>query len=109
MAHRVHVLCRPEVTPGFALAGLQASAAIGGADAAEVLRALATDPTVGVVLLQDDLLRELPAGTMTALERRPLPVVVPFPGPKVGTSEAGPEAYIVELLQQAVGYRVRLR
>jgi hypothetical protein len=36
-------------------------------------------------------------------------MVVPFPAPTWTERAAGPEAYILEILRQAIGYRVRLR
>jgi hypothetical protein len=41
--------------------------------------------------------------------RRSLPVLIPFPGPAWVERPAAAEAYIVELLRQVIGYRVRLR
>jgi hypothetical protein len=35
-------------------------------------------------------------------------MVVPFPGPTWVAPPEGPEAFIAELLRQAIGYRVRL-
>jgi hypothetical protein len=51
--------------------------------------------------LPDELQREF--------GRRPLPMLVPFPGPVWEVQEESAEAYVVELLRQVVGYRVRLR
>jgi hypothetical protein len=34
-------------------------------------------------------------------------MVVPFPSPSWTAPAEGPEAYIAELLRQAIGYRVR--
>jgi len=36
-------------------------------------------------------------------------MVVPFPEPSWEAAGAAPEAYIVELLRQVIGYRVRLK
>ena len=43
------------------------------------------------------------------LARRPLPMIVPFPGPQWQRERRAPDAYIVELLRQVIGYRVRLK
>ena len=50
----------------------------------------------------------LPDDVRLELGRRPLPMVVPFPGPQWGGRREA-EAYIVELLRQVIGYRVRLK
>lgn len=108
MSHRVRVLCRPAVAPGFRLAGVDASEARDGESAAAVLSDLRKDPEVGVVLVQDDLHETLPPELLAAMEREALPIVAPFPGP---VPEARPtaEGYVVDLLRRAIGYRVKLR
>ena len=107
--HEVRVLCRPATAAGFGLAGLTAVCADRGPDAADRLRELASDTTVGVILMEDSLHRTLDDELRRSLNRRPLPMVVPFPGPTWTESTEAAEAYIVELLRQVVGYRVRLR
>jgi vacuolar-type H+-ATPase subunit F/Vma7 len=63
---------------------------------------------VGVVLLEDRLYDDLPEETRRAISSSPLPMVVPFPGPTWAVRPPA-EEYIVELLRQAIGYRVRIR
>lgn len=108
MSHRVEVLCRPEVAAGFELAGLRPVEVSDPADGVARLRELLRDPAAGVVLVEESFYDALPEDVRLELGRRPLPMVVPFPGPQW---EARPEAeaYIVELLRQVIGYRVRLR
>jgi vacuolar-type H+-ATPase subunit F/Vma7 len=69
---------------------------------------LSREPEVGVVLVEEDLFEALPEELHRSLERQPLPIVVPFPGP-TWVKRPPPEAYVVELLRRAIGYRVRLR
>jgi len=103
----VRVVCRPEVAPGFELAGLRADTAIDGASARLRLAALADDPAVGIVLLEERLLRALPVEFAQRLERQPRPLVATFPSPHFGAEPAA-EAAVLELLRRAIGYRVRL-
>jgi vacuolar-type H+-ATPase subunit F/Vma7 len=105
----IRVLCRPPLAAGFALAGLHAASVAGGAEAAERVRAIARDPDVGVLLVEDTLHDALPPELRRQLARRPLPMVVPFPGPTWAERAAAAEAYVVELLRQVIGYRVRVR
>lgn len=109
MAYAVHILSRPEVALGFALAGLSAEAVSSVDAGVKRLSELAGSAEVGVILVQDDLYDALPDDVVRELGRRPLPMVVPFPGPAWGERLEGAEAFIVELLRQAIGYRVRLR
>jgi vacuolar-type H+-ATPase subunit F/Vma7 len=101
-------LCHPEVAAGFALAGIATIAAPTAPVAADRLREILERPAIGLVLLEEGFHRELPDDLLRQLGRRPLPMVVPFPGGTWATAEAA-ESYIVELLRQVIGYRVRLR
>ena len=90
----VRVVCRPRLAPGFALAGVAADEA--------------DDPRVGVVLVEDDLHRALPPDLVARIDRDGRPVVAPFPSPSWDGRRVA-EEYVLEILRQAVGYRVRPR
>jgi vacuolar-type H+-ATPase subunit F/Vma7 len=109
MGYRVLVLARPEVASGFALAGLRPVEAATPEEGAASLRRLLTSPEAGVVLIEDAMYDRLGEDVRRQIARRPLPMVVPFPGPVWAAAREGPEAYIIELLRQVIGYRVRLR
>jgi vacuolar-type H+-ATPase subunit F/Vma7 len=103
----VRVLCRPATAPGFELAGIVVEQA-DEITAGDTMRRLAGDPATGIVLVEDCLRRSIPEELMQRLDRRAIPIVVPFPSP----SWEGPgvqEEYVLEILRQAVGYRVRPR
>ena len=108
-ARTVRVVCRPVLAPGFRLAGLKTIEADDAEDAARRLDALLGDSSSGIVLIEQDLHDALPAAARRALAHRPLPLVVPFPGADWAAGPADAEAFIAELLRQAIGYRVRLR
>ena len=109
MSYSVRVLCRPEIGAGFALAGLEPVEAATAEQGRERLQELLTKPEVGVVLMEESLYDELPDDMRRRLGRRSLPMVVPFPEPAWGEPAETADAYIVELLRQAIGYRVRLK
>jgi vacuolar-type H+-ATPase subunit F/Vma7 len=108
MRDGIRVLCRPAIAAGFRLAGLEAAEAADRAEGARRLVSLLDDERTGVVLVQDDFYGALPDADRRALARRSLPLVVPFPSPTWTPPAEGPEAFIAELLRQAIGYRVRL-
>ena len=108
MNDRVRVLCRPAIAAGFRLAGFTPDEAEDATEGALRLAALVDQPDVGVVLVQQDFYAALPEADRRGLSRRPLPLVVPFPTPSWAPALEGPEAFITELLRQAIGYRVRL-
>jgi vacuolar-type H+-ATPase subunit F/Vma7 len=104
----VRVLTRPLLAPGFELAGLAVTRADDPAAAAHALKQWAADPDVGIVLVDDALYRALPRELLTRLDRQAPPVVAPVPEPH-WDDRGEAEAYIVEILRQAIGYRVRPR
>jgi vacuolar-type H+-ATPase subunit F/Vma7 len=103
----VHVLCGPEVAAGFELAGLVVDQA-DETTVGETMRRLASDPATGIVLVEQRLRRALPEDLMARLDRQATPLVVPFPSPSWGGPSVE-EEYVMEILRQAVGYRVRSR
>jgi vacuolar-type H+-ATPase subunit F/Vma7 len=109
MSYAVRVVCPPEVAVGFALAGLHTSSVGTLAEGNECVKELLSHPDIGVILLEERLHAALSNDIRRELARRPLPIVVPFPGPSWVPRPVGPDSYILELLRQAIGYRVRLR
>jgi len=109
MAHAVRVLGAPPSGTAFGLAGLRAEDARTAAEVTARLRTLLDDPDIGVVLVEASVYDALPPDMRKLLGRRPLPMIVPFPGPAWQARPTDAEAYIVELLRQVIGYRVRLR
>lgn len=108
MSHRVGVVSDASVSLGFRLAGLRPLVADSREAAARLLDELAREGRWGVILVQEDL---MPAALSPAWRRSAtgLPIVVPFPAPGGERRVGEAEAYVTELLRQAVGYRVRLR
>ncbi len=109
MRYGVRIICGPEVAPGFALAGLPTIAVDRPADAANRIDELMRQADTGVVLVEERLHDALPPALHRQLAKQPLPMLVPFPGPTWRPRREGAEAYIVDLLRRAIGYRVRLR
>ena len=107
-AAHAQILATPAVAAGFALAGVPAEG-VDDEHAAERVRELSTRPDVGVLLVQDSVLARLDPPDREALDRRVVPVVVPFAGPAWREGGERADAYILELLRRAIGYRVRLR
>ena len=108
MRDRVRVLCRPAVAAGFRLAGFAVDEADDPAEGVRRLATLMDQPDAAVVLVEEAFHAALSDTERRAFGRRPLPLVVPFPSPSWASDVEGPEAFIAELLRQAIGYRVRL-
>lgn len=105
---RVTLLCRPEVAPAFALAGLRAVEVPDGVEAGRRLVQMLSDARVGLVLVEGPLHDALDPELQRRLSARPVPLVVPVPGPS-WAEHAAADQVIVELLRRAIGYQVRLR
>lgn len=105
---RVRVVSQPALAAGLELTGLPVTRVADAGEAATAVRRLAADVEVGIVLIDADLYRALPRDLTMRLDRQALPLIVPVPPPRWDErSEA--EAYILEILRQAIGYRVRAR
>jgi vacuolar-type H+-ATPase subunit F/Vma7 len=103
----VAVICTPGVAPGFNLAGITARTCASGAQAAPRIDELAAE-SAGVIFVEDRLYDDLPGEARRQMQRRILPVILPFPGP-TGLGGITATDYVVELLRRAIGYRVNLR
>lgn len=106
----VAVVCPPAEAAGYWLAGLWPRVAVDGEEAAAAIHELLSLPAgerPAVLLVAERLEAALPAGDRRDLRRDPLLALVPVPGPAGG--RAAPEAFLLEILRQAIGYRVRLR
>lgn len=105
----VRVIGPPEFVAGFALAGIPGEEALVSDEGVERLTTLLDDRSVGVVIADEALARALPDLVRRRIDRRPTPVLVPVPRPRWGAGGEEAGAYILDLLQRAVGYRLRLR
>ncbi len=109
MSYRVRALATPALAAGLRLAGLPADEVEDAAAAAERVSALIEEPDLGILLVEQPLFDGFPAGLQRALEDRALPIVVPVPRAAWGAATDRAEAYILDLLRRAIGYRVRLQ
>ena len=104
----VRVVVRSEFASAFELAGLAVTRVDATQDAPHAVRQAAANADVGIVLVDDVLYRALPRELLSRLDREALPIVAPIPAAHRDV-EGEAEAYILEILKQAIGYRVRLR
>jgi V/A-type H+-transporting ATPase subunit F len=106
-ARLLAVLVRPGDVRGFRLAGARVESAVEGEEGA-VLRALAADPSLGVLAIEEELLAHVPPRQVRRLRDRGLPVLLPFALPR-SLAEGGRGAeYVAALIRRAIGYAVRL-
>jgi vacuolar-type H+-ATPase subunit F/Vma7 len=109
MKGAVHVIARPGVAEGFALAGLAVTELAADSEAGARIVTIATDDANALVLVEEPLFALVTDTDRAELAKRAVPIVVPFPAPSWEQAAAGPADYILALLQRAIGYRVRLQ
>jgi len=105
----VRVICRPETAAGFRLAGLAPRVMDPDPAGLAAARAETRSAGTGVVLMDQALFDGLTAEDRRRLGKRPLPIVVPIPPPAWRSAAETAEAYVLDLLRQVIGYRVRLK
>jgi vacuolar-type H+-ATPase subunit F/Vma7 len=106
---RMVIVSRKESGAGFGLTGLPMVTVDHGAAGGERVRELLARPDTGVVLVEDGIYDHLPDDVRRRVGRSALPMVVPFPGPSWARTPGDADAYILDLLRQVIGYRVRLK
>ncbi|MFZ5439949.1 MAG: V-type ATP synthase subunit F [Myxococcota bacterium] len=104
----VKVVCHPSLVAGFSLAGVEVEPSDDPARTLELLKRHAAEAKAGVVLVDERLLRAVPLELRQRLDRQGRPIFAPFPSPSWDEAAAA-EEYVLEILRQAVGYRVRPR
>lgn len=105
----VRGLCRPGLAQGLGLAGIPVTEAGDLASGLRQLAALTQADAPAVLLVEDAILAAAPPGLTRRLAAQPLPVVLSVPGPARELRRGAGEEEILEILRQAIGYRVRLR
>lgn len=109
MSYRVRAVASPALAAGLRLAGLPTDDAETADLAMARVAALVEDPELGILLIEQPLFDDFPPVVRQALEARALPIVVPVPRAAWGAAAGRAEAYILDLLRRAIGYRVRLQ
>jgi vacuolar-type H+-ATPase subunit F/Vma7 len=104
----VRAIASPPVATGFRLAGVPCDEAATAREAIDLLFRMVSAGEVGVVLVEQSLLAAMPEPVRRELERRPTPIVVAVPAPEWEARHRADD-YILDLLQRAIGYRVRLQ
>ena len=104
----VRLIATGPVAAGLGLAGLPVVEVTDAATGAVRLAEWLDQPEVGVILVEERVHAGLPEELRTRMAQQAIPLVVPFPGPVWVARREAAEAYVVELLRRAIGYRVKL-
>lgn len=101
------VAVRPGDALGFRLAGARVEE-VGRGEEHAAFRRLLAEPRVGVLAVEEELLREAPERLVRRARDRGLPVILPFTLPRRWGDEGRGRAYVAALIRRAVGYAVKL-
>jgi V/A-type H+-transporting ATPase subunit F len=101
------VAVRPGDALGFRLAGAAVEEVAPGAEL-QVFRRLLADEHLGVVAVEEELLRAVPEHLVKRARARGVPVILPFALPRRLGEEGRGRAYVAALIRRAVGYGVKL-
>jgi vacuolar-type H+-ATPase subunit F/Vma7 len=105
---KVRVVSRPVAAIGFELAGLIVERAEDSRAAADAIARCVARADTGILLVEEALYRVLPRELLAKLDRQASPIVASVPAPR--WDERGEaESYVMDILRQAIGYRVRVR
>ena len=98
-----------DFTTGLALAGVPRMETTSVEDGVARLSSLLTRDDVGIVIADRRLVDALPESVRRRAARRATPILLAVPAPEWTEAGAEPRSDVLDLLQRAIGYRVRLQ
>lgn len=93
---------------GFRLAGAPVEELAAGEEA-ERFKALVADDSLGVLAVEEELLRRLPEPLLERVGREGMPVLLPFSLPRRWQDAGRGEGYVATLMRRAIGYHVKIQ
>lgn len=109
MKGAVRAIARAELAAALRLTGIPTEEVATVDEGAARLAEVARDPRLTVLLADDAILDRLPDETRRRLHRADQPVIVSVPTTRWAERREGAEAFVLDILQRAIGYRVRLQ
>ena len=102
------VITRPGDGLGFRLAGAPVEELAEGEEA-ERFKALVADESLGVLAVEEQLMRRLPEPLLERIGREGVPVLLPFALPRRWQEAGRGEEYVATLMRRAIGYHVKIQ
>jgi V/A-type H+-transporting ATPase subunit F len=102
------VATRPGEGLGFRLAGAAVEEVEAGEEA-DRFKALLSDPTLGVLAVEQGLLESVPESVLERASREGVPVLLPFTLPRRWQETGRGEEYVASLIRRAIGYHVKIQ
>jgi vacuolar-type H+-ATPase subunit F/Vma7 len=102
------VVTRPGEGLGFRMAGAAVEEVEEG-EVPERFKALLSDPGLGVVAVEEELLERVPEALLQKVGREGVPVLLPFTFPRSWEEGGRGEEYVATLIRRAIGYHVKIQ
>jgi V/A-type H+-transporting ATPase subunit F len=106
--YRFGVVTRRGDGLGFRLAGAPVEE-VDEAAVAERFKALLADPGLGVLAVEEELLKQVPEALLEKVGREGVPVLLPFAFPRHWEEAGRGEQYAATLIRRAIGYHVKIQ
>jgi vacuolar-type H+-ATPase subunit F/Vma7 len=108
---RIIALLREDLGSGFALAGIDVIAVEDAAGLRAALDEAVAGGSCGMVILEEELMRELPAEVRAGYAAVTVPLIIEVPGTIQWREEqALPfDDYVARLVRRAVGYQLNIK
>lgn len=106
--YRLTIVTRPGAGLGFRLAGATVEE-VDEAHGARRIAALVREPGLGILAVDETLLRQVPAAALERAGRDGVPIVLPFTLPARWEEQAGADAYVAALIRRAIGYHIKIQ
>lgn len=102
------VIADPDAVVGFRLAGVEAVAAAGPAEAERLLQDWLADGGSAVILVTQAFLDGFSEAARRRIERLSVPLVIPLPLVPAWQKEQPSQDYILSLIRRAIGYQMKI-
>lgn len=102
------VITDADAVVGFRLAGVEAVAASGPAEAERLLRGCLSGACASLVLVNQEFLEACSDALRARLERLSVPIVIPLPLAPARTREETAHEYLLSLIRRAIGFQMKI-
>jgi vacuolar-type H+-ATPase subunit F/Vma7 len=108
---RILALLREDLGSGFSLAGVDVSPVADAAALRTALDAAIGAGLYGMVVVEEELMRELPDDARKGYAAVTVPLVIEVPGAMEWREAQGPppDDYVARLIRRAVGYQLNIK
>jgi vacuolar-type H+-ATPase subunit F/Vma7 len=108
---RILAVLRQDLGSGFALAGIDVESVTDAAGLRAALDAAVSGGSCGMVIVESELMQELPAEIREGYAAVTVPLVIEVPGSVTWREEQGLpfDDYVARLVRRAVGYQLNIK